>query len=253
VADSLRGHLLQFAGREYLKKLEKGLGLVLNGLAAMLLLTVCTAVFGSYEIASGVRISAVLGLVELAVSLTILWGYWNYTELDPGSASLAKEASSRKVLRIAVAIGAALTLLRSGTGLLVAGLVVTGAPLDMTAIYVISIMLLVFGAASVLAWLVQFFAVLRYTKLIGIRVPDALIVQRSSRYMVLLPLIIVLSLAFVPLLFLNPMNFLLIVPAIVAGPLIVLVLYWNLLNRLRQHLKSILAAGAPAQLPKMAG
>lgn len=30
------------------------------------------------------------------------------------------------------------------------------------------------------------------------------------------------------------------------GPLIALIIYWNLLDRMRKHLKSILATGRPA-------
>jgi hypothetical protein len=35
------------------------------------------------------------------------------------------------------------------------------------------------------------------------------------------------------------------------GPLVALVLYWNLLHRMRKHLKAIVETGEPAQLPTM--
>jgi len=36
------------------------------------------------------------------------------------------------------------------------------------------------------------------------------------------------------------------------GPLIALILYWNLLDRMRKHLIAIEKTGEPAQLPHMA-
>jgi hypothetical protein len=35
------------------------------------------------------------------------------------------------------------------------------------------------------------------------------------------------------------------------GPLVALVLYWNILDRFRKHVKSILTVGTPATLTKM--
>lgn len=40
---------------------------------------------------------------------------------------------------------------------------------------------------------------------------------------------------------------------VVIGPLIALVMYWNLLDRVRKHLKSIEATGMPAELPGRLG
>lgn len=92
------------------------------------------------------------------------------------------------------------------------------------------------GIVSVIAWAVLFFAVMRYTRWVAGRVPDQWIVRRTKTYMWLLPVLNTLGILLIGL-----------------GPIIALVLYWNLLDRLRKHTKSIVASGAPAALPRMAG
>lgn len=67
------------------------------------------------------------------------------------------------------------------------------------------------------------------------RVPDYFIVKRTKTYMWLLPVLYIPGAALIGL-----------------GPLIALVLYWNLLDRLRKHVKSIIKHGGPARLKKMA-
>lgn len=240
VADSLRGFLLQYAGRQYLETITKGLSFVLNGILAMVILMIVGVASAMALGAAGGGGLAAFTLVLMGastlVSMAILWGYWQFTELDPGSAALDTERSSRKIVRVAVVVSAVVAVLSllielsgiagsaRGTG--------AGAAVDTTAAVIKGGLWL----ASTAAWVVQFFAVMRYTRLVGQRVPDAFIVKRCSTYMWLLPVLQTVGILLVGL-----------------GPLIALVMYWNLLDRLRKHLKSILATGAPAQLPKMAG
>jgi ACR3 family arsenite efflux pump ArsB len=68
------------------------------------------------------------------------------------------------------------------------------------------------------------------------RVPDQWIVKRATTYRWLLPVLTTVGVLLIGL-----------------GPLIALVLYWNLLDRMRKHLKAIVATGAPADLPSVAG
>jgi hypothetical protein len=89
---------------------------------------------------------------------------------------------------------------------------------------------------SMIAWAVQFFAMMLYTRWLGSRVPDQWIIKRTKTYMWLLPLLTTVGVVLVGL-----------------GPIIALVLYWNLLDRMRKHLKSIESSGAPASLKNMAG
>jgi hypothetical protein len=77
-------------------------------------------------------------------------------------------------------------------------------------------------------------AMLTQARFLGRRVPDRVIVDRAGRYRWLLPLISVVGVCLVYL-----------------GPLIALILYWNLLDRLRKHVKMIQTAGRPAELKGM--
>mgnify|MGYP003387908006 FL=1 len=93
---------------------------------------------------------------------------------------------------------------------------------------------IVVGVVSFIAWIVQFFAMMRYIRTMAERIPDAYLVTRSKRYMWLLPLLQTVGLLLVGL-----------------GPLFALVMYWNLLDRLRKHLKAILRGEGSAQLKGM--
>jgi hypothetical protein len=88
--------------------------------------------------------------------------------------------------------------------------------------------------AAFIAWIVQVVAILRYTRLLARRIPDALIERRTKTYLWRLPLLCTLGILFCGL-----------------GPLIAVAMYCLLLNRLRVHVSAILSTGRPAPLPFM--
>lgn len=219
---SLREQTLANAAPEYLQSLASGLSLVLNGILLMIMVAIGAMVLG---FASGGSPSVVLALqfVSLGVSAMILLGYWKFTQPDPGQVALEANNSARSVIRVTVVAQVFVAL---------ADLIIDLASSSATG--TASTFVLILSAAVLLStlalWAVQFFAVMRYTRWIATRVPDAFIMKRTKRYMWLLPLL------YGPLF------------VTVVGPLIALVLYWNLLDRLRKHVKSIRASGTPAPL-----
>ena len=238
VADSLRGTLLQFAGRDYLVTLGKGLAFVLNGIL-ILVLTTMGLVGGSILATQGyadLQTVQLLGSIAMTlVSFAILWGYWMFTELDPGSANLEEQKSARKLARTCVLIQAGTTVLSLGVQVFMAtarppGTTNASQAFDTTMLVVTSVV----GLIAMIAWVVQFIALMRYLRLLARRVPDAYIEKRSKTYMWLLPVLQTVGTL-----------------ACGLGPLVALVLYWNILHRLRQHVKSILKVGTPAKLAKM--
>ncbi len=226
VRDSLKGILLQFASPEYLAKIGKGLSFILNGI----LLMVATFV-GAFVVMATSGPAAVHSLIwqgiQLVSSIVIFVGYWMYTEPDPGFVGTETPGSARNVARVAAA--ASVVVLVLTTALEELGVISSG-PGGLTAGSFLSMLL---GLVSLAAWAVQFFAIMRYTRWVSGRVPDAYIVKRTKTYMWLLPVLNTVGIA------------------ILIGPLMALIMYWNLLDRLRKHLKAIRATGQPAALPKM--
>lgn len=225
VTDSLKGILLQFASPEYLKTLHSGLSLILNGILLMIVVWVADVLLGirggggqsARLLASG------LGLIP---SIMLILGYWRYTQPDPGFVGKELPNAARKVMRVTVLIQAAATatmfvlqLVLEATGTSAGG-----------AVSIFALIVLVVTVAGVGAWVVQFFATMRYTRWMASRVPDVHIVKRTRTYMWLLPVIAAAG------------------SVVLVGPLIALVMYWNLLDRLRKQVKAIRSTGVPAAL-----
>ncbi len=231
VQRSLRGFLLQYASPEYIGSLHTGLRLVLWGILGKVVLMV--TVFLAGAAASGlpgflqVFMPAVMG-VDVLVSLVMAVGYWKVSEPDPQLQGMESPVTARVVLRASTVIGAVCTVvaapqaLVAGTGGGVAGYGLLAAIMGLA------------GLLGTLAWLVQAVAMLTQARFLGRRVPDRKIVDLAGRYRWVLPLISVL---FFCVLFL--------------GPLLAIVLYWNLLDRLRKHVKMIQERGVPAGLRGM--
>jgi hypothetical protein len=228
---SLRERTLAAAAREYVATLKTGLSLVLNGILLMIVLMMALIFSGIFAGAMGTPgiggIAMVVRLLMLCVQGMILYGYWKYTEPDPGQASLEATNSARAIMRTTVAIQALLALVSAALSFVPPA--VGAAPL----VGLLNAGLMVVGLA---VWAVQFFAAMRYTRWIATRIPDFYIIRRTKLYMWLLPVVCIVGAL---LMFL--------------GPLVALVMYWNLLDRLRKQVKSIVATGQPAELKGRVG
>lgn len=89
--------------------------------------------------------------------------------------------------------------------------------------------MLVSGAASLLsgvAWITQFFAAMLYVRWLARRVPDGRLHDKAKRFMWLGPVLYTVGIVLLML-----------------GPLIALVMYWNMLDKLRKHIKAMLPDG----------
>lgn len=231
VQASLRGILLQFASPDYLATIRSGASLVLNGILVYIVLTLVT-IFGTFAVSAGLgtrgatgsSYEIVISLVQLIPTAMIMLGYWKFTRPDPGFVGIEKPDSARSIVRITVAIQAGFQVLH--VLMTVIGGSMPGAALA------IGIFAILFAIVTVVAWAVQFFAMMRYLKWLAARLPDTFIINRAGTYMWLLPVLYTVG-AFV-----------------CVGPLIALVLYWNLLDRVRKHLRSIVETGQPAILPQ---
>lgn len=234
VAESLRGILLHFADKGYIAQLNSGVSLVLNAILLMVALGVINmfAVFAISQI-PGIPLIAVVLLVQmgfLALSIMSCVGYLRLTTPDPGFTGTDFPDTSRRVIRVAVVVQIAISGFQFLLTLVPTPAVTTTNPLEGMAglVFLVSSLLIL---AGFVAFIVQFIAMMNYLTWLAKRIPDAAIENRSRRYRWMLPLIAVIG-----------------VLALWLGPLIALVMYWNLLDRFRKHTRSILKVGIPAVL-----
>jgi len=233
VEDSLRGNQLQFAEKALIKKLLSGTSLILNGILALIIVAVGTkllsvlfgaAVIGVASQRPVLTLSANLLSAVLYVVITI--GYWRFTVLDEASINIDRERSARNLVRRVALAHAALALL----SIVVSTIAVYLNTLSGAMIFV------ALGSLVVQSlWLLGFAALMavvsRYVLLLAVRVPDAKLITTATRYAWLLP---VLGTVGIILFFL--------------GPVFALIRYWNMLDRVRKHLKAILGGEFRAPL-----
>lgn len=223
VQDSLKGYFLQYADPEYRRKVGLGLSLILNAILLMIILMILgfalNAAFGQVR---GVQLT--FACMALGMTGMTIAGYWLYTEPDQSYTGVEKPNSARQIARIAVLAQA---------GIQAIDIVLTLAGVDGTPGWGVPRLLLTLLGLG--AWATQYFAIMHYTRWMGSRIPDALIQRRAKTYLWLLPALATVGVLLVGL-----------------GPLIALIAYWNLLDRLRKHVRSINATGQPARLEEMA-
>ncbi len=229
VQDSLKGILLQYASVEYRTKIARGLSLVLNGILLQIIFTIA-AMVAVFATGGNPLVTKLVGIAGVGVSLMLVAGYWFYTEPDPGYTGLEKPNSARQIARIAVLASAGVQVVQLVMSLMEPAVATAGA--GSTGGVLVTGLTLLLSLAGLAAWATQFFAIVLYTRWIGSRIPDAWITNRSKTYMWLLPVLSTVGLLAVGL-----------------GPLVALVLYWNMLDRVRKHVKSINSTGSPAKLP----
>jgi hypothetical protein len=248
IADSLKGFLLQHAAPEYIKKITGGLSLVLNMIllmvASFIAMIFVASVLLPTTALTGRSFQFIAQLVMFLISIGSALGYYRFSEPDPGYAVTEQPNAARSVLRITVIVSVILGTVGLAIGIgggaapFSFGMPIGGAaparpgtapaaPLLM----LVSVALVLLGLA---AWAVQFVCTIRYTRWLASRVPDQKIIKRCRTYIWLLPLLTTVGYF-----------------ACGLGPLIALILYWNILDRLRKHLKSIIATGQPRPLAKL--
>ena len=228
---------LSSASPEFLAGLRSGLGLILNGLLLVVALLTLQMLLAMVAAALNEKPMLLqLGLQALmlgATGMTVV-GYWKFSEADSAGNDDPAAASLRRLIRVPVVIQFVSGLAWLGTAIgLAYGLWSTPGASPSAGVGIVYLVAL-FGtlAASVVAWIVQLIGVVLYVKWLGGRVPDAFIQRRASVYAWLLPLLQTVGICVVGL-----------------GPLIALVLYWNMLDRLRKHVRAIQETGSPAILP----
>jgi hypothetical protein len=222
IRNSLMGNLLEFSSKEYVGNLHRGVllilvatlaQLVLGFLAIIALVVLMTITFspGAAPPFNQATIELWTSVLTLPLTAVILLGWWLFSAPDPAIVGAERGQTPRTIIRITVAIMAALS---------VADLVVKS-----TAMPGMSGDLMSAGAALVIgiAGVVQFFASVLYVRWLAPRIPDVALYEKTRKYMWLLPLIYILGMICLGL-----------------GPLIAMVMYLLMLNTVSARLGDIL-------------
>jgi hypothetical protein len=180
VARSLQGNLLRYSDRAYLLVLHRGAIIAEVAIAATIIIAVVQIGAGA-ALGPTPGILAAFQLASAAASVASLVGWWMVTSPDPAFVGRDTGASSRKVLRVTLAISAGFLLVRQ---------VMFAAALWTTAGGSFS---LLGGVALIsgLAWIVSYFATMLYVRWLGRRVPDEKLVRRVRLLLWLGPVVVV--------------------------------------------------------------
>lgn len=228
VEQSYLPDLLANRSPAYLARLRSGLSWVLNGILASFIPMVGGVLFAILT-AAAVGVTSVgtlkllLQFLSMACSAVILFGWWRLTTPDPGKLDSQFDLKSRQVIRVAVIVQAAAALCQLGLGFVMTTALAVSMPL-----------MFVSGAASLVsgaAWITQFFAAMLYVRWLARRVPDPELHAKARRFMWVGPVLYTFGIVLLML-----------------GPLIALVMYWNMLAKLRTHIRAMLAASSEQSL-----
>jgi len=225
ISRSLHGDRLVYSGSAYLAALCRGIRIIFAALIAEVALIALSAAVGFAVFGVGASLvspaieTLVMGLVllvDVAVSIVLIFGWWLFSTPDPSIVSANTGDTARKFVRIAVII--------SG---------VTGLLSSLEDVYPVTTAssLAVFSSAaeivSIVAWIVSFFASMIYIRWLAKRIPSAHVDRDAKRLMWLGPLLMIVG-AF----------------CLMLGPLVAFVLYIILIYRLRQEILAVQAEQA---------
>ncbi|MEK6700920.1 MAG: hypothetical protein AABZ53_01545 [Planctomycetota bacterium] len=248
VERSMRGDLLEYCGEEYLASLHWGLFWTQTSLLLLLIFKVPLLVLEVW-VGMGVSTGLPAGMfepiargIELGPTLLFVLGWWRLSTPDPGQLSSNKGEGARRHIRLALAVTVCTALIQFVTAFMhlpspIAllephGLTPGAQPSDVVdqSLALLSAML---WLLAFVAWAVTFFAAMAYVHWIARRVPNAKARTRASLLIWLCPVLYIFGRLCVGL-----------------GPLIALVLYYNLLDWLRIDLKNIRAKTKPLASPR---
>lgn len=245
-AESIQSDLISFSSPEYLQSLHRGsvailasilfyvLGMVASGIAGF-----AAAFSGGFPGAGGgaARTGSAVAMqttvaafsvgVNVIYSLVSVVGWYWFSERDPGVGVLDKADKHRRLLRamtiangVCGIVNAVFSLLGLswGQSMVTAG---GAAPQFSTAAIIMIGLSMLIGLGVFVLWVIQFFASLNYMAWLARRIPDEKMRKDALQYRWVLPLIFVLGYICIGL-----------------GPLVALVLYYNLINKIRVAVRS---------------
>ena len=163
---SIHGDLLRFSNPKWVRTLQRGVKLIIAGIAVIILGVIVAVVAGVVVPALRPNIQFLTYLISLAGSLLMVIGAWFLTEPDPSGIGEERYGTSRKIIRIALAVGLVNSALQFVQ------------QMSTVAREVRMVLAIIAGLAG-LVGLVGQFAQLNYLSKLALRIPDLKLAERA--------------------------------------------------------------------------
>ncbi len=213
IKKSLQGNLLRYSSPAYLATLIRGVFLILAAIAAQVICFIGGLILIPLLTREGwtdvVRVSELLlWTASTGFSVVSLIGWWLFSAPDPAFVGAGGGMTARKVVRTTVAAAAVLTAVATVAEMLATSIATSVDP----------------GAKILLGVVlaVKFFAAMLYLRWLAHRFSNVVFDARARLLMWLCPLLVTVGTLFC-----------------FVGPIIALVLYWNLLNWVRIEISRV--------------
>ena len=163
---SIHGDLLRFSDPAWLRTLQRGVRLVIASIAIQFLAVISIIAMSAARPAmrgDALFLASIIGVVGAVLGFL---GGWQLTEPDPSGIGEDRYGTSRRIIRIALAIGIINTLLHFIENL-------------STVPPAVRITLTIVAGVSGLAGLIGHFAQLNYLSKLALRIPDVAVAKRA--------------------------------------------------------------------------
>ena len=224
VARSLRGNLLQYSSPAYLASLHRGVFLIQAAIIAQILMIVLL-VFAAIALAAATGsepawLEPLFACIGLGVAAVSLYGWWLFSAADPAFTGVHIGATARRVLRTVVIIEAAFAVVELMLPLYGLSLRTATNP-NPAPVELFTVLTSVGNMVLLAAW---FFSAMAYIRWLAPRIPNRQAVDRAKLMMWLGPVLCTVGWL-----------------ACGLGPLIALVMFYNMLEWVRQDIRRVRA------------
>ncbi|MFM9957968.1 MAG: hypothetical protein ACKVZJ_07815 [Phycisphaerales bacterium] len=247
VALSLRDNLLVNSSPTYLATIHKGVFLIQTGIIVMIvgfilmmIVGFSATIFGAARPGGGaggfnpatVALVIMAGIAALTIIPTLigLFGWYKFSEPDPRASELDRGEKPRRIVRTTVIVEVILVIASQVTS--VSLQVMSGWGTGPGVGIGLTILLVALTVSYYIAIAVRFFASMLYIRWLAPRVPNEKAFNRAKQFMWLGPLLCTVGAL-----------------ACYIGPLVALVLYYNLLDWMRLDIKRIRAVAEARMNP----
>ncbi len=227
VSRSMLGDLLEFASIEYVSKLYRGAQTVVGGILLYVIVMIVSLALAVLTVSAGMSaamMSAIqLGtqIMALGATVAIAVGWWWLSEPNPAAIDPSSGSTSRQFVRVAAGITVLFAVLQSAVGMVLQSGMNPATP-GGTQVGLMGFAVLI-SLAGLVVFAVSYFSQMAYLKWLAPRFPNEWVFKRAKLMLWLGPVLYVVG-AF----------------CIGLGPLVALILYYNLVTRVRADLKGIL-------------
>ncbi len=225
VEKSCRGDLLRYSDPLYVRSLYVGSLCVVVCILLLVLVFIGSIVLGVLAPIANLSLSATSALtflsqiVTVLVSLGMAYGWWRLSERNPAAIDSSRDSTARMFVRVTAAVNAGFTLLQ-----FILEMVLGFSAYSSTSGFGMMSLYMLLSLGGIVVFAVAFFSQMKYLQWLGPKIPDPWVTKRAKLMMWLGPLLYIVG-----------------APCLMLGPLVALILYYNMVTKVRGNLRQILA------------